>query len=86
MHLALQPSRSARLSLPYRARAYARHKAVPVTALSGLGIVLTHLLAIPVFGDHPNAWQLAGTLLVIGASVLLALGRETPPAGIRPPS
>jgi S-adenosylmethionine uptake transporter len=67
-------------------RAYALHRAVPVTALSGLGIVLTHLLAIPVFGDRPTAWQLAGTMLVIGASVLLALGRETVPAGIRPPS
>jgi multidrug transporter EmrE-like cation transporter len=62
------------------------HHAVPVTALSGLGIVLTHILAIPVFGDQPTAWQLAGTVLVIGASVLLALGRETVPAGIRPPS
>jgi drug/metabolite transporter (DMT)-like permease len=67
-------------------RAYALHHAVPVTALSGLGIVLTHLLAIPVFGARPTAWQLAGSMLVILASVLLALGRETPPAGIRPPS
>jgi len=67
-------------------RAYALHRAVPVTALSGLGIVLTHILAVPVFGDYPTAWQLAGTMLVIGASVLLALGRETVPAAIRPPS
>jgi drug/metabolite transporter (DMT)-like permease len=52
-------------------RAYSLHRAAPVTALSGLGIVLTHLLAIPVFGDHPTAWQVAGSLLVIAASVLL---------------
>ena len=57
-------------------RAYALHRAAPVTAISGLGIVLTHLLAIPVFGDRPTAWQLLGSLLVIGASLLLATSRE----------
>jgi drug/metabolite transporter (DMT)-like permease len=67
-------------------RAYAIHRAAPVTALSGLGIVLTYILAIPVFGDRPTPWQLAGALLVISASVLLALGRESPPPEIRPPS
>ena len=64
-------------------RAYALHRAAPVTALSGLGIVLTYLLAIPVFGDHPTAWQVAGTLLVIAASILLALGGEPGPAPTR---
>jgi drug/metabolite transporter (DMT)-like permease len=54
-------------------RAYTLHRAAPVTALSGLGIVLTYLLAIPVFGDRPTGWQVAGSLLVIAASVLLAL-------------
>ncbi|MBA3759078.1 MAG: DMT family transporter [Gemmatimonadales bacterium] len=55
-------------------RAYSLHRAAPLAALSGLGIVLTHLLAIPVFGERPTAWQLGGSLLVIGASLLLATG------------
>jgi drug/metabolite transporter (DMT)-like permease len=57
-------------------RAYSLHRAAPVTALSGLGIVLTHLFAIPIFGDRPSPWQIAGSLLVIAASLLLASGRE----------
>lgn len=57
-------------------RAYSLHRAAPVTALSGLGIVLTHMLAVPVFGDRPGSWQVAGALLVIGATVLLTTGRE----------
>jgi len=52
-------------------RAYSLHRAAPLAALSGLGIVLTHLLAIPVFGERPTMWQIAGSLLVIGASLLL---------------
>jgi drug/metabolite transporter (DMT)-like permease len=67
-------------------RAYALHRAAPVTALSGLGIVLTHLLAIPVFGERPTPWQIAGSLLVIAASVLLAMGREPAPSAVRQPS
>jgi drug/metabolite transporter (DMT)-like permease len=55
-------------------RAYSLHRAAPLAALSGLGIVLTHLLAIPVFGERPTVWQIGGSLLVIGASVLLATG------------
>ncbi|HJR16710.1 MAG TPA: DMT family transporter [Gemmatimonadales bacterium] len=57
-------------------RAYSLHRAAPLATLSGLGIVLTHLLAIPVFGDRPTAWQVAGSLLVIGASFLLATGHR----------
>jgi len=64
-------------------RAYSLHRAAPVTALSGLGIVLTHLLAIPVFGARPTGWQMAGSLLVIAASVLLTVGREATPAAVR---
>jgi drug/metabolite transporter (DMT)-like permease len=64
-------------------RAYSLHRAAPVTALTGLGIVLTHLLAIPVFGDRPTAWQIAGSLLVIAASVLLTVGREPAPSPVR---
>lgn len=64
-------------------RAYALHRAAPVTALSGLGIVLTYLLAIPVFGDQPTGWQVAGSLLVIAASVLLTLGGAPTPSRVR---
>src|SRR4051812_48808588 len=63
-------------------RAYALHRAAPVTALAGLGIVLTHLLAIPVFGDRPTGWQVAGSLLVIAASVMLTVGGEPAPAPV----
>ena len=66
-------------------RAYSLHRPAPVTALSGLGIVLTHLLAIPVFGDRPTGWQIAGSLLVIAASLLLAFGRESLPAAVSAP-
>jgi drug/metabolite transporter (DMT)-like permease len=57
-------------------RAYALHRAAPVTALTGLGIVFTHLLAIPILDDRPSEWQVIGSLLVIAAGVLLAWGRE----------
>ena len=61
-------------------RAYSLHRAAPVTALATLGVVLTHLLAIPVFGDRPTGWQIAGSLLVIAACVLLANERVPRPA------
>lgn len=67
-------------------RAYSLHRAAPITALSGLGIVLTHVLAIPVFGDRPTSWQVAGSLLVIGAGVLLASGPALPASRRRAPS
>ena len=54
-------------------RAYSVAHAAPVTAMSGLSIVFTYMLAIPVFGDHPTAWQVLGSFLVIGASVLLTI-------------
>jgi drug/metabolite transporter (DMT)-like permease len=63
-------------------RAYALHRAAPVTALIGLGVVLTHLMAIPVFGEHPSVLQIAGTLLVIAASVLLAVRFESAPSRV----
>ena len=44
--------------------------------LSGLGIVLTHLLAVPIFGDPPSGWQIAGSLLVIRSSLLLTTGKR----------
>jgi len=64
-------------------RAYSLHRAAPLAALSGIGLVLTHLLAIPVFGDTPTLWQLGGSLLVIGASLLLTTSAETTPAPVR---
>ena len=54
-------------------RAYSLARAAPVTALSGLSIVFTYLLTIPLFRDRPTPWQLGGSLLVILASVLLTL-------------
>jgi drug/metabolite transporter (DMT)-like permease len=66
-------------------RAYSLHRAAPVTALSGLGIVLTYLFAIPVFGDWPTPWQIAGSLLVIAASLLLASGPDPAASSIRTP-
>jgi drug/metabolite transporter (DMT)-like permease len=65
-------------------RAYSLHRAAPLAALSGLAIVLTHLLAVPVFGDRPTGWQVAGSLLVIGASLLLATGRGQATSDPRP--
>jgi drug/metabolite transporter (DMT)-like permease len=57
-------------------RAYALAPAAPVTALSGLSIVFTYALALPVFREHPTGWQLLGSVLVILASVLLTVRRE----------
>jgi drug/metabolite transporter (DMT)-like permease len=64
-------------------RAYSLHRAAPVSALSGLGIVLTYALALPIFAERPTAWQLAGSLLVIGASLLLAFARDPLRAAVR---
>ncbi len=43
-----------------------------MTAISNLGVVFTDLLAIPLFGDLPTAWQLGGAGLVLAATLLLA--------------
>jgi drug/metabolite transporter (DMT)-like permease len=59
-------------------RAYSLARAAPVTAMSGLGIVFTYLLALPIFGGQPDAWQVAGSLMVIAATLLLTVKR--PPA------
>jgi drug/metabolite transporter (DMT)-like permease len=55
-------------------RAYSLHRAAPVTALANLGIVFTYLLALPVFPGRPTGWQVAGSLLVITATVLVGAG------------
>jgi drug/metabolite transporter (DMT)-like permease len=64
-------------------RAYSLHRAAPVTALSGLGIVLTYLLAIPALGDRPTVWQILGSLLVIVAGVVLAMSSRPAPVPAR---
>ena len=61
-------------------RAYAMHRAAPLTALSNLGIVFTFLLAHAVFPGWPTGWQVLGTLLVIIATIILA---GTGPASAR---
>jgi drug/metabolite transporter (DMT)-like permease len=60
-------------------RAYSLARAAPVTALSGLSIVFTYLLAIPAFGDQPTLAQMTGSLLVIAASLFLTVR----PAAVR---
>jgi drug/metabolite transporter (DMT)-like permease len=56
-------------------RAYALHRAAPVTALSSLGVVFTYLLAAAVFAERPTEWQIGGALLVIVAGVVVSLRR-----------
>ena len=59
-------------------RAYSLHRAAPVTALSTLGVVFTWLLALPLFPERPTAWQLAGTVLVLAATVLIGTATARP--------
>ena len=59
-------------------RAYSLHRAAPVTALSTLGVLFTWLLALPLFPERPTAWQLAGTLLVLAATVLIGAATARP--------
>jgi drug/metabolite transporter (DMT)-like permease len=65
-------------------RAYSLHRAAPVTALSNLGVVFTYLLALPVFGDQPAAWQIAGTLLVLAATALVGAWTARPGVSLTP--
>jgi len=68
-------------------RAYSLHRAAPLAALSGVGIVLMHLFAIPVFGERPGSWQVAGSILVIAASLMLARsGHSRSPQQSRSPA
>ncbi len=52
-------------------RAYSLHRAAPVTALATLGVVFTYLLALPIFPERPTGWQLAGSVLVLAATLLI---------------
>ena len=59
-------------------RAYSLHRATPVTALSTLGVVFTWLLALPLSPERPTEWQLAGTALVLAATVLIGAATARP--------
>jgi drug/metabolite transporter (DMT)-like permease len=59
-------------------RAYSLHRAAPVTALSTLGVVFTWLLALPLFPERPSVHQLAGTVLVLVATVLIGAATARP--------
>ncbi len=63
-------------------RAYSLDRASTVSVLGYSGVVFTRLLAVPVFGEVPDAIQIAGSLLVIASGVLLALrgAHHGPPA------
>jgi drug/metabolite transporter (DMT)-like permease len=54
-------------------RAYAFDSAARISAFGYSGIVFTRLFALPVFGEQPTLVQVAGSLLVIGAGLVLAL-------------
>ena len=60
-------------------RAYSLDSAARVSALAYLGILLTVLLAIPVFGERPSLPQMFGALAVIGAGLLLARSAQVAP-------
>ncbi|MCC6157207.1 MAG: DMT family transporter [Deltaproteobacteria bacterium] len=53
-------------------RAYSLDRAATISALSYLGIIITHVMAIPMFGERTSPIQWAGSLLVIVAGVVLA--------------
>jgi drug/metabolite transporter (DMT)-like permease len=59
-------------------RAYSLHRAAPVTALTTLGVVFTWLLALPVFPERPSLHQIAGTVLVLAATVLIGAATARP--------
>ena len=67
-------------------RAYTLDRAARVSTVAYLGIVITHLLAIPVFGEVPTLWQLGGATLVIASGAMLATGARPPAAGRSEPA
>ncbi len=54
-------------------RAYALDSAARVSAIGYSGIVFTRIFALPLFGEKPTVVAVAGSLLVIGSGVVLAL-------------
>ncbi len=63
-------------------RAYALDRAARIAALTYLGILFTHLLAIPVFGEQPGLEQLAGATLVVASGLLLARDARREPTPV----
>jgi drug/metabolite transporter (DMT)-like permease len=61
-------------------RAYAIDVAARVSAVGYAGIVLTRLLALPVFGEVPTLVQAAGSALVMASGVLVAWWGRRPQA------
>jgi len=55
-------------------RAYALDHAARVSALAFSGVVFVRILAVPIFGEVPNAMQTIGSLSVVGSGVLLTMG------------
>jgi drug/metabolite transporter (DMT)-like permease len=54
-------------------RAYSLDVAARVSAIGYSGIVFTRVFALPIFGERPTLMAVAGSLLVIGSGVMLAL-------------
>jgi len=54
-------------------RAYGLDRAARVSAITYTGIVFTRLFAFPVFDERPTLVTVAGSLLVIGSGIALAL-------------
>ncbi|MCC7384835.1 MAG: DMT family transporter [Deltaproteobacteria bacterium] len=71
-------------------RAYALDHAARVGTIGYLGVVMTQILAAWWLGEIPDALQLAGSALVVGAGVLLAAAALRParrrPPPLTPPS
>lgn len=57
-------------------RAYSLDVAARVSAIGYSGVVFTRLFALPVFGEVPNATQLAGSALIIASGLLLTMRRR----------
>lgn len=55
-------------------RAFSLDRAARISPLNYLGIIITNLLAMPVFGDVPGAWQIAGSAMVIAAGTAITVG------------
>lgn len=62
-------------------RAYSLDRAATISALSYAGIVITHVMAVPIFGDTPTHWQIMGGALVVGAGLIVTFGGRLPYPG-----
>jgi drug/metabolite transporter (DMT)-like permease len=57
-------------------RAYSLDTAARVSAIGYSGVVFTRLFALPMFGEVPDATQIAGSLLIIVSGLVLAFRRS----------